>query len=1299
MNTRHRSQDHNANNLFGSANQQASSNATIESASRYDKICIGTSNRMSGQQNKTDHYKNLFERYKNCSYVIGNLEITWIEKTHDGKPVDLSFLESIREITGYLLIAYVQVERISMPNLHIIRGRDLFKLNNGNKSDFAMFLIDNEIRSLELPNLREIITGNVGFYDNRNLCHMESIEWKEVINPEYSKHTSLEGPLPECPACHQSCRSSSCWGEGPDLCQKFSKTICAPQCGHNGRCFGSGPRECCHNFCAGGCTGPSETDCIACKNFYNDGSCVQECPSIQKYNTNKFLWEEDPDGKYAYGATCVRQCPEHLLRDNGACVRICPPNKRNNGEGECVPCGGPCPKNCQGVEVVHSGNIDQLINCTEIEGSITILDTSFSGYAEVYSNNTIGARHKPMHPSRLEVFKTLHNITGFLNIQASHPDFKNLSYFRNLRYIGGRDTTDMFYALQIIKTSLKSLNLRSLRGVRSGRITIEDNKDLCFADTINWSQLNITRKDDVHVRDNMPKERCRQLGLHCHKQCSKDGCWGPGQDECLSCNHYKFENYCVDDCNATAKLGFLSFVSGDRTCTKCHNECRGGCSGVEASSCWQCKNVKDGPYCVANCPKHKYSNGSTCEDCNPVCRDGCTGPSNKLGQGGCNQCGKTVITSINPFAGYCIKDNETCPDGYFQEYLGPSTEGPLKSPFHKPVCRKCHSRCKTCTGMGTHTSVCECARYVAGEQCEDSCSRDFYPDDKLGECLRCAPECNGCFGPTDAQCASCRVYRIYDEGVIGANLSVADTTRGFRCTLQCPPDKPHRISEGNMLDPYCSDTPSTDPDNPRIVWLGSTSALLMIITCVSVMICVYRCQIEQDKTVKLTMRLSGFDDVEPLNQSNVKPNLGALRSIKKDDLRQGELLGEGIGGMVYKGLWYQDGKGKGNPRPVAIKVLKSSGQGSSNVNKEFLDEAYIMASVNHPNLVRLLGVCVPQGSPMLITQLMPLGCLLNYVIEKKDEIGSKNLFEWCKQIARGMSYLEENSIVHRDLALRNVLLQTTGRAMISDFGLAKFLDVDQSEYHSGGGRLPIKWLAPECIKERKFTHKSDVWAFGVTIWELLTFGMKPFENIDTKEVPKHIEAGARLPQASHMTTEVYKVMYSCWFYSPDDRPDFKFLLNNFKQFARDPARYLSINNRGIEYTNRRELGRNSDSDVDGYSMNSSNGVDNSAECITTELRPCLESAENGHDEDYLEPSPCVTGDTFSFKPELLHLSRPRPLSSRDVPFPREIPSIHDPPHSAGLIGIENQEYFMTRLNYVNSTGSHGALTSIPISLV
>lgn len=507
-------------------------------------VCIGTNGRMSVPSNRDHHYRNLKERFANCTFVDGNLELTWLQDEN----LDLSFLQYIREVTGYVLISHVDIRRIVLPRLQIIRGRTLFTMNSRNE-EFALLVTLSKMYTLELPALRDVLHGNIGLFNNYNLCHIKTINWNEIItdpNGKYLYVYNFSSPERECPACHKNCEKG-CWGEGEENCQTFSKENCSPQC-FQGRCFGPNPRECCHLFCAGGCTGPKQSDCIACKNFYDDGVCTQECPPMQKYNPITYSWEPNPKGKYAYGATCVKNCPEHLLKDSGACVRSCPPNKKSVN-GECVPCDGPCPKTCRGDTLIHAGNIDDFRGCTIIEGYIHILENSFKGYQEIYRNYSFGNHHPPMHPDRLEVFSTLKEITGFIDIQASHRDFKNLSYFRNLEIIGGRVLHDYFTSLYIVKTSLVSLELTSLKTLNSGTVAILENKDLCFAENIQWEKIRKSNEHSLMLMNNSDPKNCEEKGLVCDEQCNKDGCWGKGPDQCLNCTNYRLGNTCLQNCS------------------------------------------------------------------------------------------------------------------------------------------------------------------------------------------------------------------------------------------------------------------------------------------------------------------------------------------------------------------------------------------------------------------------------------------------------------------------------------------------------------------------------------------------------------------------------------------------------------------------------------------------------------------------------------------------------------------------------------------------------------------------------
>lgn len=383
----------------------------------------------------------------------------------------------------------------------------------------------------------------------------------------------------------------------------------------------------------------------------------------------------------------------------------------------------------------------------------------------------------------------------------------------------------------------------------------------------------------------------------------------------------------------------------------------------------------------------------------------------------------------------------------------------------------------------------------------------------------------------------------------------------FNCTAACPQDYPYKVYLQEQAGPYCS---------PKAAAMSAISAdtasipgiyiLLIIVGLVAIGLlsgagfCYYQKTKTDKQTMKMTMALTGCDDSEPLRPGTVGPNLTKLRIVKEHELRQGGLLGSGAFGQVYKGVWIRENERDGRI-PVAIKTLNSSTDPEA--TRQFLDEAYIMASVKNKNLLTLLGVCMTTEHK-LITQLMPLGSLLDFVRNHKDKIGSMALLNWSTQIAHGMSYLEKHRLVHRDLAARNVLVQTPKDIKITDFGLAKLLSTDSDEYKATGGKMPFKWLALESLRHRIFTHKSDVWSFGVTVWELLTFGKRPYENIKSQDILAAIEGGCKLEQPEICSLDVFMVLLSCWDVHADARPTFVQLEDKFAEFAQDPGRYLYV---------------------------------------------------------------------------------------------------------------------------------------------
>ncbi|XP_072109713.1 epidermal growth factor receptor isoform X1 [Mobula birostris] len=953
------------------------------------EVCSGIENKLTMLSNVHDHYNNLRRTYNACEVVMGNLEITFLQPYHD-----VSFLESIQEVSGYVLIALNKISRIPLQNLRIIRGHQLYD------DKYALVILSNYdqegvsgLSELPLQNLTEILFGTVKFTSNPQLCYLQSIHWDDILEDREAPSLAVNFTAANCPKCHSQCQEEACWGPGIENCQKFTKKICAQQC--SGRCRGPNPSDCCHSQCAAGCTGPREYDCLACRKFSDGGTCKESCPRLEIYNTITFQMERNPHGKYSFGASCVEKCPHnYVVTDLDSCVRSCSPGTHEVDEDnirKCKKCEGPCPKDCSGIGVaplkdamsINSSNIDSFKNCTKINGNVVILEVAFKG--DNFS------KAPPLLLEKLEIFRTVKEITGYFLIQSWPDNYTDLQVFENLEIVRGRTQHHSSVSFALANLGIRSLGLRSLKEVSDGDVKIFNNKKLCYVWTVAWKQLFKSPRQEIAIKRNKPKAECEAEKRICHPLCSDDGCWGPGPSQCFSCRYYIRERMCVKKCNIfDGKV--REYMEGSQ-CFQCDGECKPQngsetCRGPGNQNCSECANFKDGQHCMKSCPS------------------GITGENN------------TLI---------------------------------WKYPDENKHCQLCHLNCT-----------------------------------------------QGCKGPMLEDC----------DHYVGSHIP--------------------SIAAGVV---------------------GGLLGLVML----ALLIGVFLRRRHVRKKRALRRLLQERELVQPLTPSGAAPNQALLRILKETEFKKIKVLGSGAFGTVYKGLWNPEGE---NVKiPVAIKVLREAT--SPKANKEILDEAYVMASVDHPHVCRLLGICLT-STVQLVTQLMPFGCLLDYIRENKENIGSQYLLNWCVQIAKGMSYLEERRLVHRDLAARNVLVKTPQHIKITDFGLARLLDVDEKEYHEDGGKLPIKWMALESILHRTFTHQSDIWSYGVTIWELMTFGSKPYDGIPACEIPSILEKGERLPQPPICTIDVYMIMVKCWMIDAESRPRFRELTSEFSRMARDPQRYLVI---------------------------------------------------------------------------------------------------------------------------------------------
>ncbi|XP_037512501.1 activated Cdc42 kinase-like [Rhipicephalus sanguineus] len=266
--------------------------------------------------------------------------------------------------------------------------------------------------------------------------------------------------------------------------------------------------------------------------------------------------------------------------------------------------------------------------------------------------------------------------------------------------------------------------------------------------------------------------------------------------------------------------------------------------------------------------------------------------------------------------------------------------------------------------------------------------------------------------------------------------------------------------------------------------------------------------------------------------------------IPADSIVINKELGIGEFGVVQQGVWTNE---EGDRIQVAIKCLSKDQM--QNNPMEFLKEAVIMHTIDHEHIVRLYGVVLDSVSLMLVTELAPLRSLLECLKEAalRPSFPVMALCDFAMQICDGMQYLESKRLIHRDLAARNILVFAKNKVKISDFGLSRALGVGKDYYQTNFNvnlKLPIAWCAPECINFLRFTSASDVWAFGVTLWEMFSYGFQPWAALTGQQILEAIDEPnlQRLEQPDCCPKDYYTLMLKCWQHDPNKRPKFSEIL-------------------------------------------------------------------------------------------------------------------------------------------------------------
>ncbi|KAL7669087.1 hypothetical protein ACOME3_009756 [Neoechinorhynchus agilis] len=310
-------------------------------------------------------------------------------------------------------------------------------------------------------------------------------------------------------------------------------------------------------------------------------------------------------------------------------------------------------------------------------------------------------------------------------------------------------------------------------------------------------------------------------------------------------------------------------------------------------------------------------------------------------------------------------------------------------------------------------------------------------------------------------------------------------------------------------------------------------------------------------------------------------------SIPIERIKVGNLIGEGAFGLVF--FAELEGIQKGT-KTVALKTLRD--QATEYEVRNFIEEMRIMTSVGeHPNVIKFIGFSIYNGRPMAVVEYAKYGNLRDFLRGRRpidyfvnaiddgatddggycctDDTGKCNnsslqhdgiavatsvsprvLVEFCIHVARGMQYLHQQKCIHRDLAARNVLLNEKRQCKIADFGLAK--DISQAYYYKkqSDGRLPVKWMSPESLFDRRASYKSDVWSYGVLVWEIMTYGGTPYPSVPVEKLFDYIKEGNRMSMPVYCPIDIYQLMLECWRFRPSQRPDFDHLLTTLNEIAK-----------------------------------------------------------------------------------------------------------------------------------------------------
>ncbi|EDQ84326.1 uncharacterized protein MONBRDRAFT_39306 [Monosiga brevicollis MX1] len=849
------------------------------------------------------------------------------------------------------------------------------------------------------------------------------------------------------------------------------------------------------------------------------------------------------------------------------------------------------------TSAVTSPNVlvdDVQVNAgTDLDALITALN----GYTVIHGSvhiNLTGANPGLSWATKLEqALGAITDIRGHLLVVNSDSILSDLSFFQNLRVIRAED----YYYFRDDTTpdntetamALVLMNYQTMTSIHLPKLHHFNNPFACYPYRIDWSRLGALAAPGVYdslypmstletsrwvdmtglaATSSAYVEYC-QSHTPCHEICGPIGtatCWGPGATQCQRCTSPNLLLAYNGSCVAACPDGYYA---DDWICQPCVNDCE-TCEGPELGACLSCPVdfLLENGRCKSVCTGDAvYGNVTTrtCEDCHPQCTT-CTSPLSTT----CTRCAEDFYLQPAPNNTVCAAE---CPMGYYASALEGS-------------CLPCAAGCLACTGPA-NCSLCDV-------------SADMYRlVTDVAQVCRPVSQCDsGSFAsqaPTASSNRVCAAYTICPTGESYVTFAGnASYDRVCEPCTTCDEGMVYRLGtcEGTtpgvcVLENACSATPC---ENGGVCSLTTSGEFQC--DCSNTGFCGTICAeaLQDDGTCASELR-SRANEREASTATTIGASLGGVAlaallvaliivllpskrisgamkkriqalnggkwELERDDVTIGQQLGAGHFGTVSRGL-LRKSDGTGN-MDVAVKQLKREADVDSDAADEFFHEMKLMMDLgHHQHVVSLVGVCTTEKPILMVIDFANGGDLLNHLRDARPNerreatLREDDFRDYCAQVAAGMEFLAFKRVIHRDLAARNVLVHDDGNGVVlkvADFGLTVQLRNDEEFRVCEDDALPFKWLAPECFTDKTFSQASDVWAFGVLMWEVYAFGQSPFPGIQNNEVYARLGEGMRMPRPADCSKQAYDIMMRCWKFDAAERPSFSTLLNELSAFA------------------------------------------------------------------------------------------------------------------------------------------------------